>query len=470
MPAMQPFYMDAASAPDLRHRPTGLPGVISGKHGSLDFLDPTHGLFYYKWALYSAGLIGLGSDAAAAKKKPAIIDRSQDPTRFIFVDSGGYQVASETLGVPLDSPEKMETFRRNSLKWMIEHADVGMPLDFPMAIKRKSGGSLDFDTALGSTVESLEFIRRERPTSGGPIILNVIQGKDWDQQDTWYKKVRSYSLDGWSMPWRAHGSVHSLLQRLVAMVHDKALRNSQILHLFGLSRLHFAGALTLLMRAMRQHDDVRDDFIITYDTKLPMVLAAQAAQAYTPWQIEKREENSKNVAKFNFSHVTPPCDISNINSTDPFPVLSSPIGMGLTVGDLCVRTPANNNGSTWDIISCALVAAHNTYSHIMAIQQLNLLMDLELKRAEQDSANKVLLPLTHEFSQFREFVNRIFANGVSRDQALRTIYSNRELLQFFDRQDTVQIQALKAGALPDWSSADLEEFPEESEVPMMHAE
>ncbi|NUB24329.1 hypothetical protein [Azospirillum brasilense] len=465
LPAVQPFYVETASGQKTSHRNAGLPAALSNGYASLNFLNPESGLFYYKWALYSAGMAQLDLEKAKARQG-MIIDRDKEVS-FLFADSGGYQVASKTINVDVKNEAKLDEFRAKSLAWMNECASVIMPLDFPQSKRRLSGERLSFDEALDKTEASLKFIAREHTRRPNDIIANVVQGATMAEQEIWLQRLKGYSTDAWALPWRLHDSVQSMLQLLVSMDGMGLFKTCRYLHFFGVSRLHFAGALTLIMRAMRQK---YPELVITYDSAAPLTIAATCGQAYTTWHVEKfkgkraperRDEGEKDIGTFTFSHTPVSADIAFRGSDDRFPALTSPLGLQLTVGDLCIREQPTDNGSAWDELSTSLVAAHNVYVHILALTQLNALMDQELKNGPK-------MALSHVFADFKNIVDRVFSPDTSSTKAMNALYSGKDVLQFFDRKNEVKLFDIKQGELPDWSSTDLEEFPEFTELPLMH--
>jgi hypothetical protein len=73
----------------------------------------------------------------------------------------------------------------------------------------------------------------------------------------------------------------------------------------------------------------------------------------------------------------------------PFP-FESEVGRRLSIADICHYAPGMLNkigkeGKTsWDSFGYALMMAHNTYQHIVAVQRANNLADIETKKIQPD--------------------------------------------------------------------------------------
>lgn len=115
LPALNPNYAEFAATGSFKRLETLEPG-------DLNFLSPSSRLFYYPYALYSAGQAA--KTESAARKDNIVLRRDRSATRVIG-DSGGFQVATDTI--EWEGPETATRL----LKWMEGHADYCMALDFP---------------------------------------------------------------------------------------------------------------------------------------------------------------------------------------------------------------------------------------------------------------------------------------------------------------------------------------------------
>ena len=110
----------------------------------------------------------------------------------------------------------------------------------------------------------------------------------------------------------------------------------------------------------------------------------------------------------------------------PFP-FESEIGRRLSIADICHYAPGMLNkigkeGKTsWDSFGYALMMAHNTYCHIVAVQRANNLTDIETKKAlpdwrvwkkvkESDKSDEYSDWVPRNILYFENFVQELFAS------------------------------------------------------------
>jgi hypothetical protein len=95
----------------------------------------------------------------------------------------------------------------------------------------------------------------------------------------------------------------------------------------------------------------------------------------------------------------------------PFP-FESEIGRRLSVGDVCWYKPGMLNkigkeGKTsWDSFGYALMMAHNTYCHIVAVQRANNFMDVETAKAKPDWKHWKKVKDNDKSDEYSEWVPR----------------------------------------------------------------
>lgn len=452
IPSISPVYLKNIGRKNEAFRDGCLPASIDGTLRNLNFLDSQCENFFYKWGLYSAG--HTKGDFTAALGDEQVLRNRQTGQSVIMADSGGFQIARQQWQIDVTNPEALFRARESVLKWAEGFADIIVPLDFPTneAVMRQE--NFDFASCLRYTEDSLEFMVNQRDRTTKALYLNVLQGADWGQAKDWFSVVKRFdSLDGWSIPWRFHENLHSLLQFLLIMKHDGALDNCRWLHFFGVARLNLVGGLTLLMRALREH--VRPDLVVSYDAASPFISGGRVQQAYSGLSFRRDGEV-----------VFEPCRVPNsahfVHSNKPFPFATSPIGREMKLGDLCAlpegKRRQSDRLSHWDTLSSLMLMNHNLYVHIDAINQLNRIVDVS---SEFDMG----LQLPKQYQKLAEVLDRIFARGQSREQANQIVLDNKNVLEFFDRSSYVTVAQLIQGERPDWWNTDLEPFPYFSEVP-----
>jgi hypothetical protein len=168
------------------------------------------------------------------------------------------------------------------------------------------------------------------------------------------------------------------LKRLIILRDEKLLDDRNWMHFLGTAQLDWSCYLTSIQRQVRK--TVNEEFTISFDCASPFIATAHGLVYTNAQHTNKRWSVIMDKAPDNKALAT--TDI-------PFP-FESEIGRRLTMKDICHYQPGMLNkigkeGKTsWDSFGYALMMAHNTYCHIVAVQRANSLMDIETKRAQPD--------------------------------------------------------------------------------------
>jgi hypothetical protein len=354
LPAISTFYNTTIS----KHRHTGSyvnPNRIpqSLPHGveSLNFLDPQKSIFFYPWALYSAGHANLDVSKPIPKESMTR-DRPRDGTTWLLGDSGGFQIGKgkwegewrdptgpevtaqmaayvaqgiETKPVldkngnpKLDKNGNPKTIkidhaknyqakldaaqdkRKAVLEWMDAYMDYGMILDIPAWVSRSPAGIAatgitSYQEAVNATKYNNEFFIKNR--TGACKFLNVLQGETHADADDWYQQMKDFCdpkkysnhFNGWAMGGQNMCDVHLILKRLVALRFDGLLEKGlhDWMHFLGTSKLEWALLLTDLQSAVRKYHN--EDFTISFDCASPFLANANGL-IYTFTKVEDREK------------------------------------------------------------------------------------------------------------------------------------------------------------------------------------
>jgi hypothetical protein len=200
----------------------------------------------------------------------------------------------------------------------------------------------------------------------------VLQGSDWETAETWYQAVKHLPTEGWAMGGKNMCDMEVALKRLIILRDDKLLDDRNWMHFLGTAQLDWSCYLTAIQRQIRKH--VNENFTISFDCASPFIATAHglvytnAQHTNKRWSVimDKAPDNKALSQAFNI----------------PFP-FESEIGRRLSIGDICWYKPGMLNkigkeGKTsWDSFGYALMMAHNTYCHIVAVQRANHLTDIE---------------------------------------------------------------------------------------------
>lgn len=239
LPSISSLYTKHVSKTDAIVRKGDCPaGMASIKQ--LDLLDPSKGMFWYPWVLYSAGHAQLNLTKTDIQEE-MIQKRNKDHT-FVLADSGGYQLSTGVLKGDFGDINEMtaqpNSLRHKILKWMEHTADFSMILDIPTTscknpksiiykryppefityyrdkdgniekdddgedkVLSRKAGYTDMDRfykCLEYTVKNNAYFIRHR-TPEDTKLLNVLQGRDIPnsgpgENDIWYNVVKYFNI------------------------------------------------------------------------------------------------------------------------------------------------------------------------------------------------------------------------------------------------------------------------------------
>lgn len=328
-----------------------LPAGVQASH--LNFLDPGNPLFRISHVMSSAG-------QALSQAADCIITKRDKARTRLICDSGGYQIANGTLHIRSDHD------RLRILRWMEKHGDLAMTLDVPTGplLTSKPGYAYrTFKECLSATLEHLNFFEEHR-RPGDVRLLNVLQGNDQAQCDTWYNAVKGYPFEGWAIAGVLRHDMHAFCRRIIIMANEGMLQNRDWIHVLGTCELDVAVMLTAAQRAINRHINPR--LRISFDTASPFKML-RFNRVYT-------------LPKFDRSSMT----MGSVDAPDhPRHVSSqirwhwpSPLGDRMTHGDFCVPM-ASGRTRHRDDLSDAYHAHHNLAALCFGIALANRVFDGE---------------------------------------------------------------------------------------------
>jgi len=416
--------------------PARVPSTLQHGVESLNFLDPNKGVFYYPWALYSAGHAILDLNKHAPKED-LFRQRPRNGDSLILGDSGGFQIGKGVWEGDWKDPScpKAQEKRELVLKWMDALMDYGMILDIPAWVARsprgqEATGISSYEEAVAATEINNDYFMRNR--TGACKFLNVLQGETHAEAEDWYQKMKKYCdpkqypgthFNGWSMGGQNMCDVHLVLKRIVAIMYDGLLEPGlhDWMHFLGTSKLEWAVLLTDLQRAVRKHHN--PNFTISFDCASPFLANANGL-IYTYTRMQDRTkwtykmESSVDDRKYsNDTRSLGDClrddkivgwDDSHTRLIAPFE--DGPLSSLLQTKDICVYQPgqANKIGkvakTSWDSFSYALQMGHNVWAHINAVQKGNETYDGGVLPA-------MLVDERFDRVVFRDIVDEIFTAG-----------------------------------------------------------
>ena len=434
------------------------PEFDTGVEG-FNFLNKEAAYFHYPWALYSAGHAQL--DTAKSDVEESMVQKRDRKKTMILGDSGGFQIAKgiikfdweNFLEKPGDTSYKgnADKTRGAILNWLEHTADYSMVLDIPTWAAREpltqKTGLTTFKECLDGTLHNNDWFIRNR--QGKTKFLNVLQGSDNVEAETWYQAVKDLPFEGWAMGGNNMRDAELMLRRLIIMRDEKKLEpGKDLIHFLGTSRLEWAMMLTAVQRNLRKH--VNPDVTVTYDCASPFIATAHG-QVYT----QHVHRNNR------FSYIMDKAIDSRslANSKTPWP-WSSPIGDRMRMEDVCWYAPGDVNKlgketkTSWDTFSYFLMMAHNVYQHIESIQRANSLTDTACDLNKPDpgvwrkvkgQADQMSDWVPRNVIYMVELVNRVFES----ENPMTELDRAHGLLADFSEKKTLKTAAATFGGLFD---------------------
>jgi hypothetical protein len=440
LPAISGFYATYIGKQRVNNDyvdPARMPAGIQDME-QMNWLNSQKALFPYKWSLYSGGHANL--DLTKQDWSEDMV-RSREPGTFMLGDSGGFQIAKglwegdwkANSGCP-----KAQKKRDAILKWLDGVSDYAMTLDIPTwVIHDKNASDKCGIKTLPQAIEATKFNNeyfmkhRKGKNKGGTKILNVLQGDDHPNADSWYDIMKDYCdpvkypdthFDGWAMGGQNMCDVHLILKRLVTLRYDNLLQEGvhDWMHFLGTSKLEWALLLTDIQRAVRKY--VNPAFTISFDCASPF-LATANGQMYHHIDLPHDEKWCYRMSPSadDKKYATDTRMFRDVVLQDGyFPHFDqSPISQHLQIKDVCIYKPGdlNKNGkegkTSWDSFSYALMMGHNVWTHIEAVQRAN--REYDAGRHPAMMWNQGTKGRTGDHARFRDIVDAVFAAPTKQD-------------------------------------------------------
>jgi len=143
-----------------------------------------------------------------------------DKDTIVFVDSGGYQLAT---GV------KPNHTREKALTWSEANGNLFPILDLPAFKKFSMQQSIDY------TVESAKYYADNRSNSDCSF-LNVLSATKQSGMEQWYSAVKDFPFDGWCYDGHAN-FLPTIIQSILFLLSKGEFNRKTSLHIFGTTSL-----------------------------------------------------------------------------------------------------------------------------------------------------------------------------------------------------------------------------------------
>jgi len=351
LPSISSIYAKIVSMETYSQR-TELPKGLTNGLKELHFLDPANNLFYYPAALYSAGHADLNPESSWSVE--AMVQQRDRNSTVIIGDSGGFQAANGVLKYPWqpkpnqtleDLKSDQDGFKLKILKWLEATADYSMLLDWPTHSMLRYGvdpvtgeclhpGLKTFADCLNGSLENHKFFAKHR-TPGKTKFLNVLQGRNQEENDIWWEAVKDLPFEGWALGGAQVMNNAISLRRLIRMRDTGYLQGREWIHYLGIGKIKTACYLTTIQRSLRKYVD--PELTVSFDASSPFVSTAMG-KAYYGWFLT-HERNG-----FTLDNMPDAKELKNNpmllndwlqDKTANFK--PSTIGSRINLGDICVR-------------------------------------------------------------------------------------------------------------------------------------
>lgn len=162
LPSISSLYAKHVSKDDADIRNGDIPAGMTSID-DLDFLAPDKGIYWYPWALYSAGHACLDLTKTDVQEK--MIQKRDHESTLIVGDSGGYQLSTGVLKGYMGDLKSMDedeaSMRHKIMKWLEYTADYSMILDIPTTSVANSR-SFIFKNHFNAIPENIDGINKVR--------------------------------------------------------------------------------------------------------------------------------------------------------------------------------------------------------------------------------------------------------------------------------------------------------------------
>jgi len=370
LPAVNDTYAEYL----LRDIPKGRAFPSDLKVSDLAFWDRKNKLFYYPYVLHSIGQF------AAGKQIDNALTRTGRTDKYLFGDSGGFQIGNGNLKgfkglyAGMEAQDAIDVWdsaydvKKWIVGWLDTYTNYAMTIDMPLWATRPKHTESPFHKCsyrqlTDMTVDNLKFI--ELHMKGQTKWLNVVQGLDEQSKQDWWDATNFFRKGGWAIGSGAgpRGGLAQMLDTFLMMKHDDAfIGGNDWLHTLGKSEMRWAIMLTTIQQCIQKENP---KFRISYDTASPFqqggryevpVITPNISKNIEDWRV--REDESFLIQSHSF-----------VGSAERFPY-NSPLGNQLQLGHLNVQDHVLAKRQ-FDTLSNMLLINHNVWVYLDAFQRAN---------------------------------------------------------------------------------------------------
>lgn len=323
----------------------------------------------------------------------------RDKTKTMLMgDSGGYQIATDKLKIDWNDKDNVDDVRLGILRFLEHNTNIAATLDVPtFTIGHPEFKFNTFDQCLNQTVENMEFWMKHR-VPDKIRLLNVIQGRNEPEVQTWYDTVKDYTTEGWCFSSANSDSMYHIIRTMLILARDNQLQTAKNwVHILG--RTMPAISVLLSELQTRISKCIGNDFQISYDSSS----FVQAAITGSAMQYGLDSDLTLRISKADLSLEA--CENKTLTLSE---YLNSPskLGEAVYLKDMYIWDDKKEKWY-WDVPTYAQVMAYN-----YEISRLN--MDLAHEKYLNDEINASISYIKHTifpdvFAQntFQEMIDRL---------------------------------------------------------------
>jgi hypothetical protein len=215
------------------------------------FYNDCKNYFYHPYTLWNAHEHILFQKIKNIRKEKRI-----DNKCLVMLDSGGFQLGK-------GSTENKKYNKEIVLKWSESNGDIFPIIDYPLMDEYNR----TFEENLKLSVENGEYYKKNR-TKKGVMILNVLQGRNFDESDEWHDRIKHLNkgvgaLDGWAIGGVSDNPLMFIytIRKLYKDGHFNKKKQSWI-HIFGTTSFESMLYLSVIQKNLNKLCNVQ----ISYDS------------------------------------------------------------------------------------------------------------------------------------------------------------------------------------------------------------
>lgn len=158
---------------------------------------------------------------------------------FVMGDSGGYQICTGAIKWKPETKDKV-------LNWLENNSDIAINLDIP-----PRGKLFGYNEAIQLSYDNFKYFTEHR--QGKTMFLNVLQGANQGELDTWYNKMKDFQFDGWSVG-GVGGNVYAVMYVMALFIQNKEFEkaHNKYVHLLGATAVENFWFFAVLQKALNK--------------------------------------------------------------------------------------------------------------------------------------------------------------------------------------------------------------------------